>query len=38
MSELERYQEAYQVLMDYWDELSDESKKELDVKLKKADL
>tara|TARA_B100000795_G_scaffold232762_1_gene191176 strand:- start:114 stop:230 length:117 start_codon:yes stop_codon:yes gene_type:complete len=38
MSELERYQEAYQVLMDYWDELSDESKKELDVKLKKVDL
>ena len=38
MSELERYKEAYQVLMDYWDELSDESKKELDVKLKKVDL
>jgi len=38
MSELERYQEAYQVLMDYWDELSDESKKELYVKLKKVDL
>jgi len=38
MSELERYKEAYQVLMDYWDELSNESKKELDVKLKKVDL
>jgi len=38
MSELERYKEAYQLLMEYWDELSNESKKELDVKLKKVDL
>ena len=38
MSELERYKKAYQMLMDYYDELSDKSKKELDVKLKKVDL
>ena len=38
MSELERYKNAYQMFMDYYDELSNESKKELDVKLKKVDL
>ena len=38
MSELERDKEAYQMFMDYYDELSNESKKELDVKLKKVDL
>ena len=38
MSELERYKKAYQMFMDYYDELANESKKELDVKLKKVDL
>ena len=38
MSELEKYKKAYQMFMDYYDELSNESKKELDVKLKKVNL
>ena len=38
MSELEKYKKSYQMNMDYYDELSNESKKELDVKLKKVDL
>tara|TARA_R100001244_G_scaffold60743_1_gene51007 strand:+ start:1164 stop:1271 length:108 start_codon:yes stop_codon:yes gene_type:complete len=35
---MEEYKEAYNILMDYFDELSHESRVELDKKLRKINL
>lgn len=36
--QFQAYEEAYDILMDYFDELSPESRKEIDIKLKKLGL
>ena len=38
MSALKRYKKAYNILMDYYDELDIESRKEIDEELNKLDL
>ena len=36
--DLERYKKAYNILMDYWDSIPDQDKKEVDQELKKLGL